>query len=75
MGSLITKEILEKELENIVRQVIAKYQPEKVILFGSLVNGKIDQSSDLDLLIIKDDVDKNMFIRLVSVGINYCLPL
>ena len=45
----------EKEIESIAAQIIEKYKPEKIILFGSAVNGKLGSDSDVDLLIIKKD--------------------
>ena len=44
-----------EELHDIVEQIIAKYKPEKVILFGSAACGELDPQSDVDLLIIKRD--------------------
>jgi predicted nucleotidyltransferase len=45
----------EKEIGSITAQIIEKYKPEKIILFGSAVNGKLGSDSDVDLLIIKKD--------------------
>jgi len=47
------KEILEKELKRIVDTIIKNYSPEKIILFGSLTKGDINEWSDIDLIIIK----------------------
>jgi predicted nucleotidyltransferase len=47
---------LQKEIENITRQIIEKYKPEKIILFGSAVWGRFTPDSDLDFLIIKGDI-------------------
>lgn len=41
-------------LETILHRVVEEYQPEKVILFGSLAWGNPDEDSDIDLLIVKD---------------------
>ena len=46
---------LEKEIESITTQLIEKYRPEKIILFGSTARGKLTSDSDVDLLIIKKD--------------------
>ena len=46
---------IQKEIENISSQIIAKYKPEKVILFGSAARGDTGPESDLDFLIIKKD--------------------
>ncbi len=45
----------QKEIENIKTQIIEKYKPEKIILFGSAARGKVDLDSDADFLIIKKD--------------------
>ncbi|MDZ7290574.1 MAG: nucleotidyltransferase domain-containing protein [candidate division KSB1 bacterium] len=38
----------------IVERIKEKYQPDKIILFGSYAYGKPDASSDIDLLIVKE---------------------
>ncbi len=43
-----------KEIEDIKKQLIEKYAPEKIILFGSAVWGG-EEIDDIDLLIIKSD--------------------
>ena len=45
----------EKEIESITAQIIERYKPEKIILFGSAGRGKFSLDSDVDLLIIKKD--------------------
>jgi len=47
------KRELEKELQRIMDIIILKYRPEKVILFGSLVNNRMSEISDIDLFVIK----------------------
>jgi predicted nucleotidyltransferase len=44
----------EKEIQNITKQIIEKYKPEKIILFGSAARGAMDLDSDADFLIIKE---------------------
>ena len=46
----------DKEIQNITKQLIEKYGPEKIILFGSAARGDLNQANDLDFLIIKQDV-------------------
>ena len=45
----------DKEVERITAQIIEKYNPEKIILFGSAVRGEFSLDSDVDFLIIKKD--------------------
>lgn len=53
------KKQLEEEIQNITRQLIEKYKPEKIILFGSAVRGEFGPDSDLDFLVIKKKVPFN----------------
>ncbi|MBT9131050.1 MAG: hypothetical protein DDT42_01822 [candidate division WS2 bacterium] len=57
------KEALEQELNRIVATLVEKYQPEKIILFGSLVTGRIHEWSDIDLLIIKETTTRRVYRR------------
>ena len=45
-----------REIQSIVEQLIQKYKPLKIILFGSAARGEYDKLSDLDFLILKQDV-------------------
>lgn len=49
------KDILS-EIQNIVEQIIQKYKPSRIILFGSAGRGEYDKVNDLDFLIMKQDV-------------------
>ena len=46
----------DKEIQSITKQLIEKYGPEKIILFGSAARGDYGKANDLDFLIIKQDV-------------------
>ena len=47
------KRLLEEELNRIVEVIKRDYEPEKIILFGSLADGNVHEWSDIDLLILK----------------------
>jgi len=53
---MVSQNQFDTEIENIVKQLIHRYKPEKIILFGSLAKGEIHQGTDIDLFIIKRDV-------------------
>lgn len=55
----MTKTRVDQAVKNITRQLIKKYKPEKIILFGSAARGEFDANSDLDFAIIKKDVPLN----------------
>ena len=44
----------KEAINEIVETLKAKYKPEKIILFGSCVWGRITRDSDIDMLIIKN---------------------
>ena len=46
---------ITSEIDTIKRQLIEKYHPEKIILFGSAAWGDTDEVNDLDFFIVKKD--------------------
>ena len=64
---------LAKALDSIRTTLIHHYQPEKIILFGSMADDNISEWSDLDLAVIKDTA-KPFYQRLREVAL-LCLPL
>jgi predicted nucleotidyltransferase len=53
-------------IKEITRLIAEEFFPEKIILFGSYVNGNQDNDSDIDLLIIKN-TDERFIDRWTSV--------
>lgn len=53
-------------ISNIVEKIKTKYDPEKIILYGSFTYGVPDESSDIDLLIIKE-TSEGPLDRMVNV--------
>ena len=49
--------ILSDILPEIVKRILAVSDPRQIILFGSYARGDFDQDSDLDLLVIEDQID------------------
>lgn len=46
---------ITSRIESLKQQLVAKYRPEKVILFGSAAR-ESDEINDVDFFIVKDDV-------------------
>jgi len=53
---VISNNRFDREIKNVVEQLIILYKPQKIILFGSLVIGNPKAGTDIDLFIIKKDV-------------------
>ena len=61
----------EIELEKITRQFVDRYQPEKILLFGSQAKNSAGRDSDIDLCVIVNVTDKrklltDMYLNIVS---------
>jgi predicted nucleotidyltransferase len=48
------KRIPQKAIDDVVRQIAAKFSPQKIILFGSYARGDFRAESDVDLLVVMD---------------------
>ncbi len=56
------------QINRMVKRIVKKFHPEKVILFGSHARGEAGPDSDVDLLVVMDfegtALDKGLEIRL-----------
>lgn len=59
----MTKKQIGEEIQSITQQLIEKYKPAKIILFGSAARGNFGPNSDLDFLIIKDDAGRHLEVE------------
>lgn len=59
---------VEKEVARLVKILVRRYQPEKIILFGSLACGKVTEESDIDLLVIKRTRKPRIYRRSKALG-------
>ena len=68
---------ISKEIQRITEQIVEKYKPDRIILFGSAARGELEPDSDADFLIIKKEtplygVDR---IRQLSQMIDRNIPV
>lgn len=71
MSVEVCQERLEKlnaELDRIIGVLVNSYDPQKIILFGSLVSGSVHEWSDIDLIVVKES-DKGFYDRLEEVAL------
>lgn len=61
------RQILQHELDQVVQRLVKEYQPEKIIVFGSMATGKVHEDSDVDLFVIKQ-TSRRSFDRLKDVA-------
>ena len=48
------KTVTEDEIKSFVNDVVKRFSPERVILFGSHASGNTTQDSDVDILVVMD---------------------
>ena len=64
------------DIREIVQQIVERFRPQKVILFGSYAQGNPTQDSDVDLLIIMETNDQALHAAArISAGIDHPFPL
>lgn len=65
----------DQEIEKIKEQIINRYNPEDIILFGSCAKGRVSRNSDIDICLILDTDDKRQTVREILTGIEYNIDL
>lgn len=48
--------VAEEGVQEIVRRIVSVCRPQRVILFGSAATGTMTRDSDIDLLVLEEDV-------------------
>ncbi len=48
------KRIPQKAIDQVVKQIVEKFKPQKIILFGSYARGNPRPESDVDMLVVMD---------------------
>ncbi|MEW6402563.1 MAG: nucleotidyltransferase domain-containing protein [Chloroflexota bacterium] len=48
------KRIPQRAIDQVVRQIVEKFKPQKIILFGSYARGNPRPESDVDMLVVMD---------------------
>lgn len=72
---MIQKKI-RSEVSKLTDQIVRNYHPEKIILFGSAVSGRMHEWSDIDFVVVKK-TSKRFYDRIgeVSLMVDHILPI
>ena len=67
---------MTQQITDIVEQIVVKFQPEKIILFGSFANGTANEESDVDLLVVMEyrGSSRKQAVKILT-AIEYHIPL
>ena len=55
-----SRRIPQESIETVVRQIVERFEPEQIILFGSYAYGRPGPGRDVDLLVVIDTPLKEM---------------
>ena len=64
----LNKSAADTEIKRMVRRIVRKFNPEKVILFGSHARGDAGLDSDVDILVVMD-VKGSKRRKAVEIGV------
>lgn len=74
--SEIKNTITLKNIREIVQQIVERFHPQKVILFGSHAQGKPTEDSDVDLLVVMETNERPLHVAArISAAIDHPFPL
>ena len=68
------KRIPQKAIDQVVKQIVDTFKPQKIILFGSYARGNPRPESDVDLLVVMDTPNRSLNIRR-HLGVMFGLDL
>jgi predicted nucleotidyltransferase len=72
----IKNTVSQKDIREIVQQIVERFHPQKVILFGSYAGGKPTQDSDVDLLVVMETNEQTLHAAArISAAIDHPFPL
>ena len=54
---MMAVEPVQRTIEQIAQRLIESYQPQRIILFGSMAYGEPNDDSDIDLLVVKETTE------------------
>ncbi len=62
------KSARQKQIQDMVKKIVARFDPQRIILFGSHARGQAGPDSDVDLLVVMP-VKKSRRLLAVKIGV------
>lgn len=63
----MTRDEALQQAKKVTQQLVKRYHPKKIILFGSVAADESDEPNDLDFFLIKDEVPQRAIDRVREV--------
>ncbi|MER3458062.1 MAG: hypothetical protein C4309_04980 [Chloroflexota bacterium] len=65
-----------EDIQQVVRQIVDRFHPQKVILFGSYARGEATRDSDVDFLVVMETEENPLHTAArISASIDHPFPL
>lgn len=74
MGKAQAINNLQNEINSIKEQIVSRYDPLKIVLFGSQSRGNATRTSDIDLCVVKDTNNKRELLTDMYLNIESNMP-
>ena len=75
----VVEDPLKRETNQAITQLIVeRFQPEQIILFGSVARGEDDDNSNLDLMVVlrhNDEQGRDGYAIRLAIAENFVLPV
>ena len=68
MPGLVSKTTIRRDIKRMVKRIVQRFHPERIILFGSHARGDAGPDSDVDLLIVMP-VAGSTFEKAIEIGV------
>lgn len=65
---------IHDEIDSITKQIVSRYAPLKIIIFGSQAKGTATKRSDIDICIVNDTDCKRVLLANMYLNINSSKP-
>jgi len=65
---------IHDEIDSITKQIVSRYAPLKIIIFGSQAKGTATKRSDIDICIVNDTDYKRVLLADMYLNINSSKP-
>jgi uncharacterized protein len=66
---IVTKKNVKVQIDRMVKRIVRKFHPEKIILFGSQARGDAGPDSDVDLLVVMDVAEGEEREKAIEIGV------
>lgn len=67
--------LYDNEIERIRNQIIEKYNPVDIILFGSCAKGRVTKKSDVDICVIMPMTNRRETVQSILLNVEYDVDL